>query len=65
MTKSLGDNENKLRGILNKWFGREETITKMFSNVVDKINDDCHIEKTYDQVITLLDFYINRELLQR
>ena len=63
MIKYPSDNEDRLRGILNKWIGREVMVNKMCFDVVDKINDDYHIEKTHDQVISFLDFYVNREFL--
>ena len=46
--KSPSDNEDKLKEILNKWIEREEIVTEMCFNIVDKKNDDYHVEITYD-----------------
>ena len=40
-------------------------MTQIGVNIVDKKIDKYYVEKTHDQVTSLLEFDINRELLQR
>ena len=61
--KGLENNDVTLRQILRKWISREDGITALCFTIIDKI--DNQIEKTYDQASNLLNFNLERDMLQK
>ena len=60
--KGLRDNEPVVRTILEKWIRREQELIVLCTEVVG-LPTISRIEKVFDQVLDLLQFSIDRDIL--